>query len=291
MHQGRRWHANEGILPAEERTGCRVQRKLQLDATITSQSHGKERSRQAMAEYQQSALIKSHTAARKWPFLPQEYIFFVIYISGSGCPLVSSRRHESQPCLPLTNNDAFLNAIDSHNALPGAPKTRKEKHQWRTLPSVCACVPRCRCACGGKRVWWREWWFSDTNFLKPLQTSKRISEESAETEKKCMLLCSLKLHNRKSVLTPLCVIVTGHLLTLSSSGFGPIKFIGCRVESLRWTDYTSVYTGSGTFLCYLCLVKIFTTITAVRPVSTCFMSSVKSLVGIMWVTLHWLPVT
>lgn len=72
----------------------------------------------AMEEYQQSALIKSHPAARKWPFSPSRIFFlFVIYISGSGCPLVSSRRHESQPCLPLTNNEASLSATDSHNPL------------------------------------------------------------------------------------------------------------------------------------------------------------------------------
>lgn len=75
MHQGRRWHANEGILPTDERTGCRVQRNyswtLQLQTKVTARN-GPDK---ATAECQQSALIKSHTAARKWPFLPQEYIF------------------------------------------------------------------------------------------------------------------------------------------------------------------------------------------------------------------------
>lgn len=54
-----------GILPAHERTGCRVQRNyswmLQLPPKVTTGNTPVA----AMAEYQQSALIKSHTAARK----------------------------------------------------------------------------------------------------------------------------------------------------------------------------------------------------------------------------------
>lgn len=140
MHQGRRWHTNEGILPTDERTGCRVQRNyswmLQLPTKVTARN-GPDK---AMAEYQQSALIKSHTAARKWPFLPQEYIFFVIYISGSGCPLVCSRRHESQTCLPLTNNDAFLNAIDSHNPVLAKTQKRKRKNTSDVPTPLCTRV-------------------------------------------------------------------------------------------------------------------------------------------------------
>lgn len=33
-----------GILPAQERTGCRVQSKLKLDVTITTQRHDKQQS-------------------------------------------------------------------------------------------------------------------------------------------------------------------------------------------------------------------------------------------------------
>lgn len=77
----------------------------------------KQSSGAGMLEYQQSALIKSHPVARKWPFLPQDDFLFVSYISGSGCPLVSLRRRESQPCLPLTTNEASLSAADSHHPL------------------------------------------------------------------------------------------------------------------------------------------------------------------------------
>lgn len=136
-----------GILPALERTGCRVQRNyswmLQLPPKVTARNTPVA----AMAEYQQSALIKSHTAARKWPFLPQEYFFFLsLFISqapaahwslhaGMSHSLASLWRLMKLPWVLLTATIHFQK-----------PKKAKGKTPV-TYPPLCvrACVSRCGC--------------------------------------------------------------------------------------------------------------------------------------------------
>lgn len=102
----------------------------------------------AMEEYQQSALIKSHPAARKWPFSPSRIFFYSLFISqapaahwslhaGMSHSLASLWRIMKLPWVPLTATIHFKK-----------PKKQNEKHQWR-IPSpslsqcVCVCVSRC----------------------------------------------------------------------------------------------------------------------------------------------------
>lgn len=56
---------------------------------------------------------------------------------GCGCPLVSSRRHESQPFLPLTTNEASPSATDS------SIHFKKAKPAKGKTPVTCAAPPAC----------------------------------------------------------------------------------------------------------------------------------------------------
>lgn len=106
----------ERILPAHRLSSPD---KVQLNVTIATQRFDTKQSSGGDGGISTERADKIPSGGAQMTLSHSKKIFlFVIYIWGSGCPLVSSRRHESQSCLPpLTTTEASLSATDSYNPL------------------------------------------------------------------------------------------------------------------------------------------------------------------------------
>lgn len=122
------------------RTGCRVQTKYNLNVTTATRRRDKKQSRGGDGGISTERTDKIPSGGAQVTLSHSRIFLFVIYIWGSGCPLVSSRRHESQPCLPpwrLMKLPWVLLTATIHFK---EPNKQKEKYRWRLPAPVCVYV-------------------------------------------------------------------------------------------------------------------------------------------------------
>lgn len=127
--------------------------KLQLDVTISPQSHAEEYSSGIDEGMPAERSVKSHRAAHQVTLPPSRLFFLsVIYTWGGGCPLVSSSRHESQPS-PLWRLMKLPPARLTARSTLRRLNQQKEKHQWREQ-HPCVRAFRCGWVGGWVDVFW-----------------------------------------------------------------------------------------------------------------------------------------
>lgn len=122
------------------RTGCRVQTKYNLNVTTATRRRDKKQSSGGDGGISTERTDKIPSGGAQVTLSHSRIFLFVIYIWGSGCPLVSSRRHESQPCLPpwrLMKLPWVLLTAAIHFK---EPNKQKEKYRWRLPAPVCVYV-------------------------------------------------------------------------------------------------------------------------------------------------------
>lgn len=114
--------------------------KVQLNVTTATRRRDKKQSSGGDGGISTERTDKIPSGGAQVTLSHSRIFLFVIYIWGSGCPLVSSRRHESQPCLPpwrLMKLPWVLLTAAIHFK---EPNKQKEKYRWRLPAPVCVYV-------------------------------------------------------------------------------------------------------------------------------------------------------
>lgn len=139
-HEGCSWRRKEGILPAHGAHRLSSPDKVQLNVTTATRRRDKKQSSGGDGGISTERTDKIPSGGAQVTLSHSRIFLFVIYIWGSGCPLVSSRRHESQPCLPpwrLMKLPWVLLTAAIHFK---EPNKQKEKYRWRLPAPVCVYV-------------------------------------------------------------------------------------------------------------------------------------------------------